>query len=99
MKSKFFPIILLIFSGCAFAQSEQRIQEIATRASVLMQEAGKAANAGDAFTACTKSKEGVLLWYQIDPRAVPSKNIQDFFATDVTVRTMVGMWMNVCGKY
>lgn len=99
MKLKILLVTALMWAVNAFAQSEQRMQEISNSAAALMQEAAVAAKANDAYTACTKSKEGVLLWYEIDPRAVPSKNIQDFFATDVKVRTMVGMWMNICGKY
>ena len=99
MKSKILLVVALMWAINAFAQSEQRMQEIAIAASALLQEASVAAKTGDLYAACTKSKEGVLLWYQIDPRAVPSKNIQDFYATDVNVRTMVGLWMNICGKY
>ena len=99
MKSKILLVTVFMWAINALAQSEQRMQEIATSAAALMQEAAVAAKADDAYKACTKSKEGVLLWYEIDPRAVPSKNIQDFFATDVKIRTMVGMWMNICGKY
>ena len=99
MKNFFIPLISLVFFASAHAQSEQRMQEIALTAAGLMKEAAAAANAGDAYTACTKSKEGVLLWYQIDPRAVPSRAMKDFFKTDVIVRNMVAMWMGVCGKY
>jgi len=99
MRSKLLFAAAFLWTSSVFAQSEQRMQEIATSAAALMQEAAVAAKAEDGYKACTKSKEGVLLWYEIDPRAVPSKNIQDFFATDVKVRNMVKVWMNICGKY
>jgi len=99
MKSKILLFVAILWANSVAAQSEQRIQEIASSASKLMEEAGVAAKAGDLYKACEKSKEGVLLWYKIDPRAVPNKNIQDFFVTDVNVRNMVGIWMSICGKY
>ncbi len=99
MKFKIFSGAILLVMNCAFAQSEQRIQEITSNATVLLGEAATAAKRGDAYSACTKIKEGVILWYQIDPRAVPSKSIQDFFVADVNVRNMVKIWMDVCGKY
>jgi hypothetical protein len=99
MKYKIFSVALLLFMNCAFAQSEQRIQEITSNATVLLGEAAAAAKKGDAYTACTKTKEGVNLWYQIDPRAIPSSSMQDFFFADINVRNMVKIWMDVCGKY
>ncbi len=61
IKSKILLVALLMSAINALAQSEQRMQEIAASAAALMQEAALAAKADDAYKACTKIKEGVLL--------------------------------------